>query len=57
VAQPAPAPRFTESASGAIGALAPGRIAHPGAHTRDVLMDLGFTDAEDLLSEGAVRQA
>ena len=57
VAQPAPAPRFTESASGSIGAPAPGRIARPGAHTRDVLAGLGFSDAEDLLSEGAVWQA
>ena len=57
VAQPAPAPRFSESASGSIGALAPGRIARPGAHTRDVLAGLGFSDAEDLLSEGAVWQA
>ena len=57
VAQPAPAPRFSESASGSIGALAPGRIARPGAHTRDVLAGLGFSDAEDLLSAGAVWQA
>ena len=57
VAQPALAPRFSESASGSIGALAPGRIARPGAHTRDVLAGLGFSDAEDLLSAGAVWQA
>ena len=56
-AQPAPAPRFSESASDSIGALAPGRIARPGAHTTDVLAGLGFSDADDLLSEGAVWQA
>ena len=57
VAQPAPAPRFSEAAAGPVGALAPGRVISPGAHTRDVLTDLGFSDAEDLLSEGAVLQA
>jgi alpha-methylacyl-CoA racemase len=55
--QPAPAPRFTADASGPVGALPAGAVARPGAHTRDVLADLGFADAEDLLSEGAVRQA
>jgi len=57
VAQPAPAPRFSEAASGPVGALAPGEITRPGAHTADVLGDLGFADVEELLSEGAVRQA
>ncbi len=57
VAQPAPAPRFAESPSGPVDALAPGQIARPGAHTRDVLAGLGFNDADDLLSAGAVWQA
>jgi alpha-methylacyl-CoA racemase len=58
VLQPAPAPRFTESTSGGpIGALPPGKIAHAGAHTREVLATLGFTDAEELLASGAAWQA
>jgi alpha-methylacyl-CoA racemase len=56
VVQPAPAPRFS-AAAGPAEALPVGRIAQPGAHTRDVLAQLGFGDAEDLLSEGAVWQA
>jgi len=55
--QPAPAPRFSPDASGPVGALPAGAVARPGAHTADVLGDLGFADAEELLSEGAVRQA
>ncbi len=56
VVQPAPAPRFSDG-SGPAGALAPGRIARPGAHTREVLTGLGFDDVEDLLAGGAVWQA
>ncbi len=44
-------------AGAAIGALPPGRIARPGAHTREVLAGLGFADAEELLASGAVWQA
>jgi alpha-methylacyl-CoA racemase len=58
ILQPAPAPRFTESTSGdPIGALPPGKIAHEGAHTREVLTSLGFADAEELIASGAVHQA
>jgi alpha-methylacyl-CoA racemase len=58
VTQPAPAPRFGDGTPGTdIGALPPGRIAGVGAHTRAVLADLGFTDADDLLGSGAVWQA
>ncbi len=58
VLQPAPAPRFARAANGgAISALEPGRIARPGAHTREVLAGLGFDDVEDLLADGAVRQS
>jgi alpha-methylacyl-CoA racemase len=57
VVQPAPAPRFGDGTPGAaIGALPPGRIARTGAHTREVLTALGFTDADELLTEGAVIQ-
>ncbi|MCW2902765.1 MAG: L-carnitine dehydratase/bile acid-inducible protein [Streptosporangiaceae bacterium] len=49
--QPAPAPRFSRT-PGAIG----GPPATPGAHTREVLAELGFTDVEDLLGSGAVVQ-
>jgi alpha-methylacyl-CoA racemase len=56
--QPAPAPRFGDGTPGQpIGALSPGPITHAGAHTREVLTSLGFADAEDLLSAGAVHQA
>ena len=56
--QPAPAPRFGDGTQGApIGALPPGAVTHPGAHTREVLTALGFTDADDLLADGAVWQA
>ncbi len=58
VVQPAPAPRFGDGTPGApIGALPPGRIAHAGAHTREVLTALGFADTDDLLASGAVWQA
>jgi alpha-methylacyl-CoA racemase len=54
--QPAPAPRFS-SGAGPAAALAPGRIARPGAHTREVLAALNFADVDDLLASGAVWQA
>jgi alpha-methylacyl-CoA racemase len=58
VTQPAPAPRFGDGTPGVpVGALAPGRITHAGAHTREVLTALGFADADELLAAGAVRQA
>jgi alpha-methylacyl-CoA racemase len=58
VVQPAPAPRFGDGTSGApAAALPPGRIAHVGAHTREVLLGLGFADAEELLASGAAWQA
>ncbi|HEU5158730.1 MAG TPA: CaiB/BaiF CoA-transferase family protein [Streptosporangiaceae bacterium] len=50
--QPAPAPRFSRT-PGAIG----GPPATAGAHTREVLTELGFTDVDDLLAAGAVAQA
>lgn len=56
VVQPAPAPRFSDG-SGPVGALAPGRIARPGAHTREVLTGLGFGDVEELLAGGVVAQS
>jgi alpha-methylacyl-CoA racemase len=49
--QPAPAPRFSRTP----GAIA-GPPSLPGAHTREVLEDLGFTDVDELLAEGAVAQ-
>ncbi len=56
--QPAPAPRFTSApGSGPICAAAPGRIAVTGEHTRAVLADAGFADADDLIAAGAVWQA
>jgi alpha-methylacyl-CoA racemase len=58
VVQPAPAPRFGDSTAGApIGALTPGPVSHPGAHTREVLTALGFADVDELLTDGAVWQA
>jgi alpha-methylacyl-CoA racemase len=53
VVQPAPAPRFS-GAAGPAEALAPGRIARLGAHTREVLTAVGFRDVDELLAEGAV---
>jgi alpha-methylacyl-CoA racemase len=56
--QPAPAPRFGDGTPGKpIGALPSGSIAGFGAHTRDVLTDFGFADADELLAEGTVWQA
>jgi alpha-methylacyl-CoA racemase len=58
VVQPAPAPRFGDGTPGApIAALSPGQIAQAGAHTREVLTGLGFSDAEELLAAGAAWQA
>ena len=58
VLQPAPAPRFGDGTAGdPIGALPPGPVASQGAHTREVLTSLGFTDADELLTSGAVWQA
>lgn len=58
VLQPAPAPRFGDGTPGApIAALPPGPIAAAGAHTREALTALGFTDTDELLAAGAVRQA
>jgi alpha-methylacyl-CoA racemase len=59
VVQPAPAPRFADAGAAGtpIGALTPGRIARSGVHTREVLTDLGFADADELLAAGAVWQA
>ncbi|HEY8480070.1 MAG TPA: CaiB/BaiF CoA-transferase family protein [Spirillospora sp.] len=50
--QPAPAPRFSRTAAETDGV--PSR---PGGDTRAVLEDLGFTDVDTLLKEGAVAQA
>ncbi|WP_030172558.1 CaiB/BaiF CoA transferase family protein [Spirillospora albida] len=49
--QPAPAPRFsrTDTATDGVPVL-------PGGQSRDVLTDLGFEDADDLLKSGAVVQ-
>jgi alpha-methylacyl-CoA racemase len=49
--QPAPAPRFSRTP----GAIT-GPPAMPGAHTREVLEELGFADVDELISEGAVAQ-
>jgi alpha-methylacyl-CoA racemase len=58
VVQPAPAPRFAApSDAGPIDAVPPGRISALGAHTHQVLTDVGFTDVDTLLAEGAVWQA
>jgi alpha-methylacyl-CoA racemase len=56
VVAPAPAPRFSDG-SGPVAALEPGRIARPGAHTREVLTGLGFSDVAELLASGVVWQA
>jgi alpha-methylacyl-CoA racemase len=52
VAQPAPAPRFSRTA-----AEISRPPAHPGQHTRDVLADWGFPEADitKLVEAGAVR--
>jgi alpha-methylacyl-CoA racemase len=50
--QPAPAPRLSRT-PGAIG----GPPAVAGAHTREVLTGLGFTDVDELIDAGAVTQS
>jgi alpha-methylacyl-CoA racemase len=50
--QPAPAPRFSRT-PGAIG----GPPATCGAHTREVLTELDFTDVDELIAAGAVVQS
>ncbi|WP_026341821.1 CaiB/BaiF CoA transferase family protein [Actinomadura atramentaria] len=50
--QPAPAPRFSRTPGDTDG-----RPVLPGGQSRDVLADLGFADADDLLASGAVVQA
>ncbi|MFC6885128.1 MULTISPECIES: CaiB/BaiF CoA transferase family protein [Actinomadura] len=50
--QPAPAPRFSRTPAGTDGVPV-----LPGGQSRDVLTDLGFEDAEELLASGAVRAA
>jgi alpha-methylacyl-CoA racemase len=58
VVQPAPAPRFGSGAPGTpIDALPTGPIASVGAHTRAVLADFGFADADELLASGAAWQS
>jgi alpha-methylacyl-CoA racemase len=58
VMQPAPAPRFGDGTPGApIGALPAGLVAPAGADTRAVLTELGFGDADELLTDGAAWQA
>jgi alpha-methylacyl-CoA racemase len=58
VVQPAPAPRFGDGTQGdPIAALPPGQVTRQGADTRDVLTALGFTDVDELLTDGAVWQA
>ena len=54
VVQPAPAPRFSRSAPDT-----PKRPAHPGEHTREVLLAAGFaaSEVDDLISSGAVADA
>jgi alpha-methylacyl-CoA racemase len=58
VVQPAPAPRFGDGTAGEpISALPAGQVTRPGAHTREVLTSLGFTDVDELLADGAAWQA
>ena len=54
VVQPAPAPRFSRSAPDT-----PKRPAHPGEHTREVLLAAGFvaSEVDDLISSGAAADA
>lgn len=54
VCQPAPAPRFSRSAP-----AAPTAAPVPGAHTREVLAEAGYTasEIETLLADGAARAA
>lgn len=54
VTQPAPAPRFSRTPN-----AVPTPPAHPGQHSREVLLDWGFAESaiELLLSSGAVKDA
>lgn len=54
VTQPAPAPRFSRTPS-----AVPAPPAHPGQHSREILVDWGFkeSDIESLLTSGAVKDA
>lgn len=54
VTQPAPAPRFSRTTPST-----PMRPAHPGEHTREVLLDAGFESGEidELISGGVVADA
>ena len=54
VIQPAPAPRFSRTT-----ADTPLRPAHPGEHTREVLLDAGFgsDEIDELISAGVVADA
>ncbi len=52
VPQPAPAPRF-----GGTPAPPLGGVPRLGAHTRDVLTELGFADVDKLLADGAIVQS
>lgn len=54
--QPAPAPRFGP-ASGTPSALPAGSIPKMGAHTREILSELGIDGIDDLISSGAAIQA
>ena len=52
VMQPAPAPRFSRTAS-----ARPATSVHPGAHTRQVLEEYGVEDIDALLTSGVAVQA
>jgi alpha-methylacyl-CoA racemase len=51
ITQPAPAPRFSRTQG------QPGRIAKPGAHTREILDAWNVPDPATLLADGVVTQA
>jgi alpha-methylacyl-CoA racemase len=52
VRQPAPAPRFSATPAGPVGAPA-----QPGEHSREILADWGIARPDDWLAGGVVRQA
>ncbi|MHB1090560.1 MAG: CaiB/BaiF CoA transferase family protein [Ilumatobacteraceae bacterium] len=54
ITQPAPAPRFSRTPN-----AVPTPPAHPGQHSREILLDWGFaeSDIESLLVSGAVKDA
>jgi alpha-methylacyl-CoA racemase len=52
IRQPAPAPRFSRTATRAGEAPA-----LPGGQTRDILSELGFADPDELIKSGAVAQS